>query len=251
METLDKKAQKALRQKQWYESNKEKVKEQAKAYREANKDKKKEWYEANKERILSKGKEYRETNKQKKLDRDRNYREANREKLLEGQRNYRENNRGKLSTRQKKYYEDNENKRKRIERGRLYRHSNRAVLKARDERRRDRLKLQNNQTITPDFISILFRDSQLCPYCGKKMLDVTENILDRKSLDHLIPISKGGLHAQHNVTVCCYSCNSRKNRSTYLEWLNVLDEPHKTKAEKLYIKQYGVSPIQGVLPLTF
>ena len=35
------------------------------------------------------------------------------------------------------------------------------------------------------------------------------------------------------------------------ETFNVLDEPHKTRAEKLYIKQYGVSPIQGVLPLTF
>jgi 5-methylcytosine-specific restriction endonuclease McrA len=113
------------------------------------------------------------------------------------------------------------------------------------------LSAQNNQTITPELIATLFESTKSCPYCGEKILDKSENIKKRKTLDHLIPLSKGGLHAQHNILVCCHQCNSKKRDKSYPEWLNCLDEPRKSNAEKLYVKQYGTSPLQGVLPLTF
>ena len=239
--------------KRYRDANKEKIAARNKVYREANKEKVKEWdkrhRDANKEDINEKRRLRYQNNKETISNRNKKYREANKEKVKERKRQYRETNKEKINKKKKKYYEENKQKIK--ESIRVYRHSNRGLLKVKHERRRDRLKAQNNQTITPDFITSLFEKAKSCPYCGKTMLDGSGNMEDLKSLDHLIPIAKGGLHAQHNVTVCCHSCNSSKNSKSFPEWLDCLDEPHRTRAEKLYIKKYGASPIQGVLPLTF
>lgn len=42
--------------------------------------------------------------------------------------------------------------------------------------------------------------------------------LDRLSLDHLIPVSRGGPHAFGNLVVLCRSCNSSKGGLTWAEW---------------------------------
>ena len=43
-----------------------------------------------------------------------------------------------------------------------------------------------------------------CEYCQC-------NIEDKYSIDHVIPVSKGGDNFIHNLLLCCSSCNSRKN----------------------------------------
>ena len=40
-----------------------------------------------------------------------------------------------------------------------------------------------------------------CYWCGKRR---------KPTLDHVIPLSKGGLHVAENVVVSCLSCNSKK-----------------------------------------
>jgi 5-methylcytosine-specific restriction endonuclease McrA len=125
------------------------------------------------------------------------------------------------------------------------------VVKAIRKRRREQIIVQNDQTITPDYIVSIFAKAKSCPYCGKKMSDVSGNTKDVKTLDHLIPIKKGGLHSRHNTIVCCHSCNSRKADKDFLSWLANLDEPYRSKAEKLYVKKYGALPTQGFLPLVF
>jgi 5-methylcytosine-specific restriction endonuclease McrA len=50
----------------------------------------------------------------------------------------------------------------------------------------------------------------LCVYCGKhKPL----------TIDHVVPISKGGLHDVSNIVPACGSCNSRKGNSSLLLFL--------------------------------
>ena len=66
--------------KQYYETNKEQIREQQKQYYEQNKDKKREYYEQNKDKI----REYRERNKDKRKD----YLERNKDKFREYQREY-------------------------------------------------------------------------------------------------------------------------------------------------------------------
>lgn len=59
------------------------------------------------------------------------------------------------------------------------------------------------------------RDSGICYICGKKCdwNDRTGNICGNKypSVDHVIPLSKGGLHEWSNVKLAHRICNSRKS----------------------------------------
>lgn len=54
------------------------------------------------------------------------------------------------------------------------------------------------------FVAIKLRDKMICGLCGKK---VREKEL---SLDHIIPLSCGGAHAEWNLQVAHRSCNYRK-----------------------------------------
>jgi len=51
------------------------------------------------------------------------------------------------------------------------------------------------------------RDNYTCQYCGK--------IQDRKKLtiDHVVPVSKGGESSFANCVAACYKCNNKKNNS--------------------------------------
>lgn len=44
----------------------------------------------------------------------------------------------------------------------------------------------------------------------------------RASIEHLLPISRGGTHTWDNVVLCCHSCNTRKNNKTVAEFAQYL-----------------------------
>jgi 5-methylcytosine-specific restriction endonuclease McrA len=58
---------------------------------------------------------------------------------------------------------------------------------------------------------ILVRDEYRCGICGKK-IDVSLPYNDKMAatIDHIIPLSKGGLHCWNNVQAAHLSCNSAK-----------------------------------------
>ena len=49
-----------------------------------------------------------------------------------------------------------------------------------------------------------------CAYCGTK--------LDKPTMDHVIPLSKGGMHTKQNIVPACKHCNSSKSAKTTIEW---------------------------------
>lgn len=57
---------------------------------------------------------------------------------------------------------------------------------------------------------ILNRDNRMCKQCGD-----TENL----SIDHKLPISRGGSNKEHNLQILCLSCNYQKGTKTMDEWL--------------------------------
>lgn len=60
------------------------------------------------------------------------------------------------------------------------------------------------QPLTPgDWKTIKLQFRHRCAYCGRSDLKLTQ--------DHVVPVSKGGLHTLTNVVPACGSCNSRKN----------------------------------------
>ncbi len=54
--------------------------------------------------------------------------------------------------------------------------------------------------------NILVRDRLCCSYCGKKRKPLT--------IDHVIPLSKGGKTNWENCVACCRVCNTRKGART-------------------------------------
>lgn len=59
---------------------------------------------------------------------------------------------------------------------------------------------------------IIKRDGLYCYLC-KKLLTEKE-----ATLDHIIPLARGGDHKPENIKVACLSCNSSKNKKTLTEY---------------------------------
>lgn len=59
------------------------------------------------------------------------------------------------------------------------------------------------------------RDGWICGICGKYIpIADNPNSNEAPSLDHIIPISKGGLHSWDNIQIAHRVCNSRKSSKT-------------------------------------
>lgn len=54
--------------------------------------------------------------------------------------------------------------------------------------------------------------SETCVYCGKKLSKHTATI------DHLIPLSRGGNDFKWNLVWCCKRCNHSKGSKLLSEW---------------------------------
>jgi len=54
---------------------------------------------------------------------------------------------------------------------------------------------------------VFLRDNYQCQYCSK---DLTAK---ECTIDHVLPVSKGGKTTWHNVVTACYSCNNIKGAS--------------------------------------
>ena len=61
-------------------------------------------------------------------------------------------------------------------------------------------------------------DMFVCYYCFEPLRDT-----EPYSLEHKIPLKKGGHHALHNICLACYQCNLDKSTMTYEEFMDYLD----------------------------
>ncbi|OQY12606.1 MAG: HNH endonuclease [Desulfobacteraceae bacterium 4572_19] len=52
----------------------------------------------------------------------------------------------------------------------------------------------------------------VCNYCGNSTAP------KELTMDHIVPISRGGLSTKGNVTPACKDCNSRKRQLLPMEW---------------------------------
>lgn len=56
-----------------------------------------------------------------------------------------------------------------------------------------------------------------CPYCFEKMVEQV-GYAKTATIDHVHPISKGGLKEAFNEVVCCSECNTTKGNLTLQEF---------------------------------
>ncbi len=86
-------------------------------------------------------------------------------------------------------------------------------------------------TITPETIAQLKDEANNCAYCGR--------VLGDKQTDHMIPLVLGGEHSLRNIVVVCPTCNGRKARLSYDEWLQRVEPEHRERVRAIYEARYG------------
>lgn len=160
-------------------------------------------------------KKWRENNKDKVKKNNLEYREKNRNELnLKDRLKYL--NRGKTKeylTRRREYYEKNKEK--------LCKYSVEWIKKnpekhAAKERLRRNNKRTNGGKLTKESVSARFDYyGNRCYYC---------NCEGKLTIEHRIPISKGGTNYPANIVPACRSCNSKKGSKTEKEFKKLLDK---------------------------
>jgi hypothetical protein len=80
------------------------------------------------------------------------------------------------------------------------------------------------------------RDGQRCRYCP-------ESDLELLTIEHLVPMCRGGKHAFVNLAISCFRCNSIKDRMTDVEFLAYIQErgghgrlPSFNRQSQLYMR---------------
>lgn len=77
--------------------------------------------------------------------------------------------------------------------------------------RRKRLQSVFRNLTPDDWKTIIEQFDYRCVYCNKT---------GKLTLDHIIPISRGGDHTKDNVAPACVHCNSSKGNKMIDEWTN-------------------------------
>jgi len=85
--------------------------------------------------------------------------------------------------------------------------------------------------------NILVRDNFECQYCGKRLTHQTGTI------DHIVPVSRGGAHRWDNVVVSCKKCNNKKDNKTPKEARMALEtDLYTLSGEEAMIKTIKFHP---------
>lgn len=88
--------------------------------------------------------------------------------------------------------------------------------------------------------NIFLRDNKTCQYCHKHFSE------KKLTIDHVLPISRGGRHEWSNVVAACSQCNNKKGSLTPVEaGMNLLRTPSKPRwlpSWDLDVREHSVPP---------
>ena len=159
-----------------------------------------EWKKKNRQKINIQSKEYRLKNKKKIKERDRLYRLKNRKKMLMYSKIYYIKNKEELLIKNKKWAKEH-------------------PLKMRMYRKLNISKRRALGYITLQIIQMVYEDNVkkygtlTCILCNKPIK------FGEDTLEHKMPISRGGTNEYSNLGIAHNICNIRKHNKTLKEWL--------------------------------
>lgn len=79
----------------------------------------------------------------------------------------------------------------------------RALHRINQFNRRSKIKAVDDGTVTAEFVATIYA-SEVCYWCGLSVLK------EDRTLEHIIELSSGGEHSASNITMACFSCNSKR-----------------------------------------
>ena len=82
----------------------------------------------------------------------------------------------------------------------------------RDERHIKRERAKARELKNTPYFRALFK-AGVCHYCGKKFPE------SELTLDHIVPVARGGRSTRGNLVVCCRACNQAKKFLTPAEMI--------------------------------
>ena len=166
-----------------------------------------EKYKENRDEIIEKSCKYYENNKEKIAKYKARYQVSNKENLAIKKSIYYGNNKDKCIESSKEWMINNRDKWLRIQS--KSRFKNRDKINA--HRHKRRVIASEGDLTGSQWKEIKLSNNYSCVHCGKREPNI------KLTIDHIVPLSKGGLHTMSNVQPLCKSCNSKKgNRSNEL-----------------------------------
>lgn len=180
----------------WAEEHPEKVKENQRRYSEKHigeiRERGRQWYIEHPDKVKERSKQWQKENPEKKRAYNRRWIKRNPEKKRAN---------GKRWAKA--------NKKRKYETDRLWREANsEKVKKARivaEHKRRAKIKGNGGYFTVGEWELLKKQYNNTCPMCGKEEPEI------KLTVDHIIPISKGGSSWIENIQPLCQSCNSRKS----------------------------------------
>ena len=194
-----------------------------KKYGEVNREviaiKNKRHYNNNKELILCQQKEYYERTKDERLAYQKEYREGNKHKIATYQRWYRKENSRELRKKRSEYYTLNcEHIKNRVS---AYNKNNTDKRRQYEYKRRS-LKTNARNGYIPTLEELLVKQNGRCMNCCRTANEIPSISSGGRqykwTIDHIIPLSKGGANAEENTNLLCVQCNSRKRDKDPEQW---------------------------------
>ena len=82
----------------------------------------------------------------------------------------------------------------------------------------------------------------ICHYCGRRFHP------SQLTMDHLVPIIRGGFTRKANLVTCCKECNSRKKYLLPMEWQEYLEHLKLESAKSTTPANPALSPNSPINP---
>lgn len=219
-----------LKQKEYYEKNKETISAKNKHYYENNKDialaKSQEYYERIKDDISYKTKK----KERDKIRHQKSYLNHKKE-IQEKQRQYYYENREKRIEYQKEYYKKNKNKIIAYTYEWQKRHPE--IQKLKKERRK--IKEECNSYAQDQWYECISFFDNKCAYSGEDYLPYTvDHVSDSITIDHIVPLSQGGLNVIWNIVPAKFKYNSSKGNKNLEDWYSQQEFFSENRLDKIF-----------------
>lgn len=196
----------ATHSKQYYEQNKTAITEYNKQYRETNKEiiseRNKQYYQNNKEGIKNRNKQYYEINKEAKAKCMRLYYKQNKEAISKHSKQYRQSPQGQV------------------------------VEFNRHNKRRTKEQMQGTGITKEQWLEMMNFFNWKCAYSGKYLGGKDNQCI--RTIDHIIPLNKGGVNEIWNLVPMYKPYNSSKHTKNMIIWYKEQPYYSEEKLNKIY-----------------